>query len=200
MLVDGISRRQLQDMAIKTLIDANTMALDRVYEPRSWPTKPDQFPMLLVQTPRDRKVAMGRGLPQFTTTITLVVVGRVIGYTPEIVNDALDQLSDDIENALFCTLDFVSRIQQFETVETQTTVSADGKQIVGEIGVAFECEVYQVFAPTGVPLIGVDATITNGPGGTDMATVNIPLPVEPTPTVLRAMSAREQILASVKRR
>lgn len=176
MIVDGITRKRLQELAIKTLLDADTFARDRVFEARDWPTRPELFPMLLVQTPRDRKISLGRGIIQFNTTITLVVVGRMVGAHPDEVNQGLDLLAGQVEDALLCTPEFVQNIQQFTVVSTETVVTSAGKQHVGEIGMSFECEIYQSFGPNhGVPLKGVRGEIT-GANGT-LATVNVKLPI-----------------------
>ena len=164
MLVEGISRRQLQAAAIETLRAADTLAADRVFEPRDWPTKPDLFPVLLVQAPRDRKKGLLPGQLQFDTTITLVVVGRVWGTDPDAINESLDVLAAQIENALMLTEGFALAIQQFVTIETQSVVSAEAKQQIGELGMTFELEVYQAFGPEGVPLTNVTGTLTPAAG------------------------------------
>lgn len=175
-LVDGISRKQLQTLAIETLIGANTAAYERVTEPMPWPTKPEMFPLLLVQTPVERKSSLGRGIPQFNTVITLVVVGRVMGESPEQINADLDELSGQVEEALLCTNAFVNNLQQFITVETQSVVTSDSKYHIGEFGLKMECEVYQAFGPGGgVPLVGVKGTITSN--GETLTTVNVTLPI-----------------------
>ena len=175
-LVDGISRKQLQFLAIKALLDANTLAGNRVFEARAWPTRPEEFPLVMLQTPRDRKVSLGRGIRQFNTTITLAVVGRVLAVNEDAANEGLDLLSGQIEDALLTNLEFSSNVQQFTTIDTQAVVVADGKQIIGEIGMTLECEVYQAWGPTGVPLIGVQGTIASNGGTLATAQVNLSPP------------------------
>jgi hypothetical protein len=196
-LTDGISRKQLGLLAQRTLIAANTRAYDRVFEPRPWPTRAELFPMLIVSTPQDRKVQIGRGIKQFNTTITLIVVGRVIGDDAEQVQSFLETLSGEIEEALLCTNEFANQIQQFTTIETQQAVNADGKNFIGEVGLRMDCEVYQVFAPKGVPLLGVSATITNGPGGETMAAAKVTFPPPSQPD---AAAARASIISGLGRR
>jgi hypothetical protein len=176
-LVDGISRKQLELLAIQTIVGAKTVAYDRVYSPRPWPARADLFPMVIIQAPHDRKVALGRGINQFNTMIRLVVIGRVVGSSQEQVQSDLDLLLGQIEEALLCTNSFSNSIQQFSTIETQAAVNADGRDFVGEGGLAIECEVYQVFEPVGVPLVGVDMTITNGPGGAQLAQAKVSFPL-----------------------
>ncbi len=175
-LIDGISRKALEARAIKALIDARTMAFDRVYSPRSWPTKADLFPAIIVQTPVERKVAIGRGIDQFNAYIRLVAVGRVWRASEEEAQADIDLLSGQIEEALLCNNDFSNAVQQFTTIETTSAINTDSRNIIGDVGLAFECEVYQVYGPVGVPLVGVDMTITNGPGGAPLAQAKVSFP------------------------
>ena len=159
MLVDGISRKGLQLLAQQVLIAAQTLAGANVFEPRAWPSRPEDLPMLLLQTPGDRKVSMFPGQPVFTTTITLVVVGRVASLNEIDANQALDTLAGQIEDALLVSPQIAAAVQQFSTIETKTVVSADGKYFIGEIGMTLEIVVYQAFGPSGDPLTNVTGTI-----------------------------------------
>lgn len=152
-LIEGISRELLQDAAIDTLLGARTIANDRVFEPRDWPTRPDLFPILLVQAPQERKVNLYPGQLSFNTTITLVVVGRVIGDTPEGATEQLNQLARETEDALMLTPEFAGEIQQFVSIATRAVVTADGMNHIGEMGITWELEVFQVFGdPSFTPL------------------------------------------------
>jgi hypothetical protein len=173
-LFDGISRKQLQQLAMDTLTQAATLASDRVYEPRDWPTDPSMFPILLISAPRDKKIGMYPGQATFTTTISLVVVGRVVGATAEDANAQVDELSEQIEDALLTNPAFIGVIQQFVTIETQTVVDAQSRDHIGEIGMTFELEIFQSYGPVGVPLIDVRGTITNN--GTASVIFDQPLP------------------------
>ena len=172
-LVDGISRKGLEAVVITAMIDAKTLAGNRVFTPRPWPTRADLFPMIIVQAPNDRKVGLSKGTLQFNATIRLIIVARIVGSTAEQVQLDLDQISGQIEEAIFTTNAVVNNVQQFTTVETQTAINADGRDFIGEAGMAFDCEVYQVFGPIGVPLTGVDMTINNAPDGTQLAQAKV---------------------------
>jgi len=159
-LLDGISRKGMEAAALEALVAANTLAANRVYEPRDWPTDPKLFPLLMVQVPRERKASLYPGMMEFNTTMTLVVVGRVTAATPEAAYDDLDLLAGQIEDALMFTPSFVGAIQQFLGIETQTTVSAEGKQHIGEIGMSLDLVVYQGFGPPGtIALTDVVSTL-----------------------------------------
>jgi hypothetical protein len=161
MLIDGISRKGLQQLVVQVLQAANTLAGANVFEPMPWPDTIDKLPMVVVQTPHERKVCIFPGQAAFTTTITLSVVGRIAGVPGQEVqlNESLDTLSGQIEDALLTSPALLLAVQKWATIETQTVVSAEGKYFVGEIGMLLEVEVYQAFGPSGDPLTNFTGTI-----------------------------------------
>lgn len=172
-IIDGVSRKQLQRRALAALMDADTLARGRVFEPRDWPTDPEEFPMLLVSTPEERKVGVYPGQLEFNTTITLVVLGRVVGDDGDQVNEMLDTLSDQIEDALMLAPSFAGVIQQFQTIETKMIISAESEEHIGEIALVFDVTVFQVFGVTEFePLRSVRSTITDGRHGETLAETN----------------------------
>jgi len=178
-LIDGLSRKEVELLTIRTLLAANTMAADRVYEPRPWPATTALFPMIIASAPRDRKISLTRGQLQFLTTISLVVVGRVTASSAEDAQLALDTLAGEIEEALFTAPGFAGQFQQFATVETASSVNAEGRSWIGECAITLDCELVQTWEPTGVPLLGVGITITKGPGGSTMAAGTVDIPPAP---------------------
>lgn len=163
-LIDGLSRRQMRLLAMQALINAKTMAEDRVYEPRDWPTDPEFFPMLLVSTPRERKVPLSAGQLAYTTTVGLVVVGRLLGSSAEVTEDELDMFAGQVVEALTLDPDFDLGIEQRVAISTQIAVNAEGKYHVGEFGMTFEVSFYQAYGPTGPDLIDITGTIPVGTG------------------------------------
>lgn len=162
MLIDGASRRQIEAYATQALIAANTIAGANVAHPRDWPTRPEDLPAISVQAPRERKSGMMAGQLEFTTTITLVVIGRLAGTEPAAVDDALDELSAQIEQALMLSADLAACVQKFESIDTQSSVTSDGKYHIGEVGVVFELSLYQAFGPSGDPLTNITGTLQPG--------------------------------------
>ena len=174
-LVDGISRRQLEDRVRDVLKAADTLAGDSVFEPRDWPTDPKLFPIVLVQAPRERKEILYPGQPAFNTTITMVVVGRVWGATVEEANSRVNILAIQIEDALLISPLIAEAVQQFISIETQIAVSSQGGEQIGEVGLSFEFSVYQAYGPDGPLLTDVMATLQPAPD---------PGPGQPTPVVI----------------
>jgi hypothetical protein len=159
VLIDGISRQQLQTIVIAALQAGPTLAGVSVYEAADVPTRSALFPMLLVSAPRERKVPLYPGLLEFNTTITLVVVGRIHGPFAAPVAEALEQFAEQITNAVFLSPVVNAAVQQYSTVDIQTSVTADGKTQTGEVGVSFEMLVYQCYGPDGPPLADILSTV-----------------------------------------
>jgi hypothetical protein len=167
MLTDGVSRQQLRLLVQSALIAANTMAGNRVFDWSDWPTAPELFPLLLVWAPRERRVNLYPGTLCFNTTISIVVTGRLGGSMPGPVGVALENLSEQISAAIFETPTVLHAVQQFNVVETQTTITSEGKQHVGEISMVFDMIVYQEYGPTtGDPLTDIltTGTVIGGSG------------------------------------
>ena len=179
---DRISIRSAAVVAIKA---ANTSAGQSVYSPKDWPTVPETYPQILVRTPQERKQNVnGRmGAPEFDSTITLAVVGRVEATTELAAENALETLSAQIENAILTNGQFIftQAIQQFTSVDTSMAVRSESELHYGETVVVFALEVRQYFAPTvdaaGHPMTNdledVDIIIREANTGVDLAEIDI---------------------------
>jgi len=153
MLVDGISRSQLRLMGINALLAAQTSAGTSVFAWADWPTDPRLFPMLLVSTPRERKISQFPGSYQFKSTISLVVVGRVVA--------AMQVLQEQITDAFCLDPTLNHAVEQYTQVEATTALSSDAKQHVGELMMTFDMVVYQEYGPTGPPVEGFVGNFSN---------------------------------------
>lgn len=182
LAADCINRDTLRALAVQTLIAANTNAGSRVHDPKDWPDEASELagaPTLMVITPTERKESLARGVPQFDTTITLVVLVRVSADTDAASQVALDRLCDQVERAILCTPAMIAPIQQFVFVETSQVITVMGSAPVGEATVMFGCEVYQIYEPdAGAPLTGLDMTVPpfGGQGAPVRIRANLPQP------------------------
>jgi len=158
----GTTANQLQDDIVAVLTGA-TAAGDQVYSPRDWPTTPPETPILMVQSPIERKESLGRSsAQQFTTTITIRVVGRLTSKASTgdagavAVLAALGVLQDQIERAVINSYDLTRRIQQIAAVDVKNGVSSAAELHLGELVMDFHLETYEGpenFAPIpGTPI------------------------------------------------
>jgi hypothetical protein len=175
VIAEGSYADTLLDTAVSTLIAYSTMAQNRVYAVHDLPTRPDQFPMLMLQVPAEKKISLNKGVPTFNTTVKLEIVGRVVGTSPGQVSAVIRQFKKQIESALLCDPNFVEPIQQFTVIGTQMIVSADGKQHNGEIAMSLEIEIFQIYEPNAsTPLTDIRSTITDIATSGTLAVVDVP--------------------------
>ena len=147
--------------SLATLLTAALMgktgAGNNVFAPRDWPTSQDDMPILLVQSPSERKESIGKNAPQFNVTATIRVNGRVTSVADAgdagavAVQGALATLQRQIEVAVINNYHLTAEISEFVSVDTRSKVSSEGEQHIGELTMDFELLFYQGpedFAPT----------------------------------------------------
>lgn len=146
-----IDRLTIRASAVETLKAYDTDAGESVYSPRDWPAQSGQYPLIVVRTPSEKKVASNPryGPPEFNSAIVLTAVCLVESVSEEDAEDQLEQLSVQIERALLTNAEFLyaNEIQQVSAVETAMKVTADGERHIGEAVVVFHLEVHQLFEP-----------------------------------------------------
>lgn len=153
MTITSDSLQALMVAALTRQDDAGhypTGAADKVYAPRDWPTVASLMPVILVQSPTERKTGMGRsGAPQFTVTTTLRVVARVYALADTGDSGAVAALAAtsvlqrQIEVAVINDYDLRASIQQYTTIEVTNEVKRDGEMHFGELVMDFSLEFYQ---------------------------------------------------------
>jgi hypothetical protein len=152
-----ITTSDLLSGLLVTALTGNTGAGANVFAPRDWPTSLGVMPIILVNSPSERKESLGRNVPQFTVTTTIRVVGRLTAAASTgdagagALQAALGVLQRQIEVAVINSYDLTKLIQQFAFVEVQNKVTSDAEQHVGELTMDFGLEFYQgpeAFFPT----------------------------------------------------
>ncbi len=139
--------------AIRSLVvfalKGQTLAGDRVYSPRDWPTTSQDYPVLLVQTPYDEKQSMGRNVPQFTSMTTVRISGRVEAFDGETLNGValaeatLETLREQIDRAVINNYELTRQIQQFKSLRSAIEVSAEGEGHTGQLTYEIDVEYFQ---------------------------------------------------------
>lgn len=176
---------KIRELVVNALIVAKTDAGDRVYSPRDWSTRSEDYPSLLVQTPFDEKQSLGRNAPQFNSVATIRITGRVEAFDGE-ANDgamqaeaALETLREQVERAVVNSYDLTLAVQQFRHIRSAIQVDAAGDGHIGQLTYEIDVEYYQgpedFYPVDGVPLQGVDVTIQQ-PDGTTRPGFNADLP------------------------
>lgn len=165
-------------------LKGNTLAGERVYSPKDWPTRSSDYPVLLVQTPYEEKLSMGRNAPQFTTTTTIRISGRVEtfdGASPDGAVQAeasLEQLREQIDRAVINSYQLTQSLQQFRAVRSAIEISAAGEGHTGQLIYEIDAEYFQGpedFFPVTPNLIDEAAITVSMPDGSVSPVVVIPL-------------------------
>lgn len=169
------------------VIDAlknQTVAGDRVYSPRDWPTSEDMYPAILVQTPIDVKNSLGRNAPQFTTVTTVRITGRLQELDDEEDNGALkaaeslESLREQVERAVINSYELTRQVQQFLQVRSTIDVDASGEGHLAQLLMEIDIEYYQgpedFYPVETTDLEGIDVTLEM-PDGTTSPIVKINL-------------------------
>lgn len=176
---------KIRELVVNALIVAKTDAGDRVYSPRDWSTRSEDYPSLLVQTPFDEKQSLGRNAPQFNSVATIRITARVEAFDGE-ANDgamqaeaALETLREQVERAVVNSYDLTLAVQQFRHIRSAIQVDAAGDGHIGQLTYEIDVEYYQgpedFYPVEGVPLHGIDVTIQQ-PDGTTRPGFNADLP------------------------
>lgn len=139
-------RSILRDLAAEVLRRAQTIAAERVYTPRDWPTT-QCYPCILVDCLNDRKEALGQEPPAFTATATLEVNGRIQESSVAAARDACETLCDEIECALLTCADLLRRIQRVSSIEASMELNATGRVHIADMRMSFELEYFIAFDP-----------------------------------------------------
>jgi hypothetical protein len=140
-------RANLRQIAVAALKSARTLAGQSVFSPRDWPDWSGNYPVIHVQTLRERKESVGRQMPEFTTTVTMTVIGRLDGTDEGRVEEQLETLCEQIEQAILTNHDLVQLTQQFSSVDTRMEVTNEGEKHIGEVQMDFAMEFFEAFQP-----------------------------------------------------
>ncbi|WP_277187676.1 hypothetical protein [Caballeronia sp. BR00000012568055] len=139
-------RSILRDIAADALRRAQTIAADRVYTPRDWPTTAC-YPCILVDCLSDRKESLGQEPPAFTATATLDVEARIQETSVAAARDACETLCDQIECALLTCTDLLRRIQHVSSIESAMELNATGRMHIADMRMSFALEYFIAFDP-----------------------------------------------------
>ncbi|MBP4049018.1 hypothetical protein [Chromobacterium violaceum] len=175
-------RTQLRNAVAAALRAANTSAGQRVYVPRDLPTVPPGMPLILVQTPMERKSGRGpNGAPQFNTAATVAINARVSGTSAGQAEADLDNLCEQIENAVLTDYTTLRMVQQVLAVETEIEVTAGQREHIAEACIRIDFEFFEFFEPPITqPLTDIHGTAaaTVGTATAPPLEFDIPIPQE----------------------
>lgn len=155
-------RGQLRSLAQSALLAAGTLAGNNVFLPRDWPLNSTKMPAILLQTPTERKESRGKsGIPQFEAVTWLQVKCQLDGDDPGTVESNIETLADQVELALLgLAVGPPQIIDQIAAIETEMSLTAEGKRHIGEAILRFAVQYPEDYVPTAPDrLAEVDITL-----------------------------------------
>lgn len=147
-------------IAALTAAPDTTVAGTRVFNPRSWPTPLGDLPILLLQSPVERKESLGPNAPSFDVIVHIKLQGRLtFKALPDdagaaLALDALATFQRQIERAVINNFALYRIISEIVSVDIVNEVKSEGNQPIAELTMDFACKFYQgpeAFAP---PVLG----------------------------------------------
>ncbi len=143
-----LARRQIRLAAMAALL---TLPNVRLLTPGALPTQGAKVPEIKVRTEGDTKVSITRAMPEFTTTVHLVVEIKVSATTEGAAQDALEALCYSAEQVLLTNYALIGASQQVSSISTTSDISCEGREHFGEALMRLDVETFEAFDPTAVP-------------------------------------------------
>ena len=159
----------IRTLVVAALKAAATDAGDRVYSPRDWATRSEDYPVLLVQTPFEEKQSLGRNAPQFNSVTTVRITGRLEEFDTatsdgaELAEMALETLREQVERAVINSYELTKVTQQYKHIRSAIQVAAEGDGHIAQLTYEIDVEYYQgpedFYPVESVPLNGIDLQV-----------------------------------------
>ncbi|PYD79986.1 hypothetical protein ACM0P6_02840 [Komagataeibacter sucrofermentans] len=163
----------LREAAAAVLLNASTVAGQKIYTARSLPSTIAVLPNVYLQVPIDQGTSLGRSQPGFRRVAYLQIEGRVTGGTPAKVEDTLDLLAAQIEYALMQDASFQAQIQQVTEIDTRISIDSSGSRHLGAVTIRMGLEFDEYYLANGPALTEITGTMTAN-GNTDFAGMQVP--------------------------
>jgi hypothetical protein len=138
----------LQDL-IKAALVGRTDAIDRVFVPNTWATRPDKMPIVLVRYARNDRRAQGKGGLAFTAVdvvqLVLQVARLAAGADDEILAAETEawRIQRQLEVAIVGYLPLTQRLEYFPSMNSGINRNSDGQQTIVEIHTELALQYYQ---------------------------------------------------------
>jgi hypothetical protein len=141
-----LARRQLRK---SIAADVAALGVAKVISPGTWPTQIEDLPAVLVKAPSARKQSIGRtNVPEFNTTVTVQVEGRLTAATEADAQEALEALEFKVEQAILTGHWTRQIVQQFASVTSDNEVRPEGKVHLAGFRMLIECETFESYDET----------------------------------------------------
>jgi hypothetical protein len=140
------ARRQLRLAVLGAL--RSSISGTTIVSPGDWPTPIEKLPALLVNAPNENKQSINKGMPEFTTTVSVVIQGQVTAANADQAQDAIEDLAYRVENAVLMGYWTTRMVQQFSSIQTEVECTADGGRQLAGFRMTLAAEMFEAFDPT----------------------------------------------------
>ena len=158
----------LRRMVVEALLKYNTAAGANVVELGDWPSDPESMPQILVYDSHSEQISNARTGPNFTATAFIMVDARVDNQVRSGAKREIDMLEAQIKQAVLCSQEIQSQLQQVSSIRTQKKMNSDTGAHAAQVIIEFGLEYFQSmdeYFPNIPPYIyeqaGVHADLTN---------------------------------------
>lgn len=141
-----LARRELRLAVLAVLQTLPGVSV--VDSPPATSTQPKQMPYIGLRCGNERKVSAEKQMAEFTTTSTLEILVRVSATSAQAVQDAVEDLANSIELAVFGAPSVIALVQQIAGVTSTTEISGEASAYQAETLISVDCELFEVFDPT----------------------------------------------------
>ncbi len=140
-----LARRQLRLAVLAALQRIQGVSVD---SPGDWATPPAKLPAILMRVGRERKEALTRSMPEFTTVATVEIEARVEATTAAAAQDAIEALCYSIENMVLTDFSVIGMTQKVSSIDSEIEITANGKSQFGGVKMEIAVEMMEAFDPT----------------------------------------------------
>jgi hypothetical protein len=141
-----LARRRIRLAALAALAGDAFAGVD-IESPGDWTTPPEGLPALILRAPDERKDSITKGMPEFTTVVTVEIEMRVGAIDAAGAQDAIEALCHAVEMALLTNYELIRMINQVAAIRTTTEISSDGKIHFAAALMALNFELPEMFDP-----------------------------------------------------
>jgi hypothetical protein len=134
---------------VRDALQGRTDAGPRVFTPRTWPTKVEAMPIILVRYARSDRVSLGRGDIQFTATDSIEIELQAAAFAAGddaaalVAEDEAWRIQKQVEAAIVGYAPLTQLIQQFPHIRSGIARSSEGQRVFVGIKTDLGLEYYQ---------------------------------------------------------
>jgi hypothetical protein len=142
-----LARRQVRLAVVAALKGFPTLANVVIQSPGAVPTPPENLPAILVRCSREHKESINRGMPEFTSTVTIEVEARLSASNGVDAQDMIEALGYQVEQAILTNQPLIAIVQQVMAIDTDLEITTEARDVIAGYRASFHFELPEMFDP-----------------------------------------------------